>query len=453
MNILLIFQIIFLCSMSEILFLIDSIKLMYVVALITTLISASIQLFGRFKTRLLFIWEGAFLYIIGFEGLLHHNEILMKYGSSAIDASRYLVVTFFISIIGYLLGYTSYKKNNSSKKVLNESSCLVHYQHSAIMVLFLLTSYLIFIFLNYRSAISALYGGRSSVTRYSGELYFLIGAINSALTMTLPAVLAFSFKYVFKTKKYIFHSILFSIPIFAILFLIGTRFIFLFSFVGFAIVLLGEVRIRFKHIIVLLIIGFLLIYIGNIMRASRTVGFANYMENNNSFSKKNFLELLYTREGITVAVSMLIDYFRYNPYMHGASMAFVFIFWIPRSLWPNKPTMLGYWLIREMQLGGYGPGHSISFGFAGDAYADFGFIGGIIFSLVFGYLIQRLERQNNKVLVNEYDMLYIAMTYPFVFFAMRSLQTALISFIGMIVYLRIFKKTLKIQIIETKNCE
>lgn len=451
MYLLVIFQIVLLGSISAILFGLDSVQSIYLVAVGTTLVIISIQLLGNMKTYLLFVWEVAFLYIIAIEGLLHYDEILLKSGSSAIPAARYLVLTFFLTIIAYLISFIFDNGNKYCYRPIdiNVNVSKVHYKSTVFTVLFLIGVYFLFLFFNYENFIAALFFGRGSKERFSGNLGFLFNAINSTLSMVLPAILGYFFKNACQVKRYVLYSVLICLPIFIMLAILGNRIILLFSIGSLVILLLNGTRIKAKQIIALVLVGLLIMFTADVMTQSRTVGLANYIISNNSTITEDLLRLFYTREDVTNATSMLINYFDYNPHKYGAQTAFIFIFWIPRFVWPDKPTMLGYWLIREFQSG-FSAGHSTSFGFAGDAYADFGIIGGIIFSFFFGYVIYLLDKRRKKALVNNYNVLFYAITYPFVFMAMRSLQTSFYNLFGMVIVILLFKITLKNYSVEEK---
>jgi hypothetical protein len=128
--------------------------------------------------------------------------------------------------------------------------------------------------------------------------------------------------------------------------------------------------------------------------------------------------------------------------MYGLASSYIFIFWIPRAIWPDKPTMLGYWLIREYGSG-FSDSHSASFGFTGDLYADFGNFS-LLICFFIGIVIGLLQKQVNKNLQsNSYSNTLFVMLYPATFFYVRSPQTSLISYIGVAVIYLIIKLIIK----------
>lgn len=123
---------------------------------------------------------------------------------------------------------------------------------------------------------------------------------------------------------------------------------------------------------------------------------------------------------------------------------FILYWWVPRSVWPSKPTMAGYWFPREMTtMRGYGSGHSFSGGFAFPALLDFGLVGGTFFSVIYGVLIAWFEavverrRSSTDPISIVYSLLYFTCI-----FMIRSLHTSLIfvmvAYIGIILPIQVF---------------
>ena len=100
------------------------------------------------------------------------------------------------------------------------------------------------------------------------------------------------------------------------------------------------------------------------------------------------VELLYTRK-VLQSQTMLIDYFKYITPLWFANI-FIF-FLIPRTLWATKPSMLGYWLIREARPGGFGSTHNKVLVLQVMRYEILDFLR-IIFSILIGVLILNYKR-------------------------------------------------------------
>ena len=150
-----------------------------------------------------------------------------------------------------------------------------------------------------------------------------------------------------------------------------------------------------------------------------------------------------SNEGVVDMTALLIKHFNTNPHLYGESSSFLLYFWIPRSFWPNKPTMLGNWFIREYRSG-FSEGHSASFGFTGDLYADFGYFS-LFFIFILGILLKRAENFKDKAInSNNFNIILGAMLYPFVFFFVRSPVTSIITFLSIILYYKLFKNILNL---------
>ena len=132
--------------------------------------------------------------------------------------------------------------------------------------------------------------------------------------------------------------------------------------------------------------------------------------------------------------AIMFEYFESNNHLYGKSISFVIYFWVPRSIWPNKPTMLGYWLIREYSNEDYGDFLSASFGFTGEIFADFGFVGALILCLFLGIGLKRLETYNLHYRNStQFNSVLVAMFYPYVFFAVRDPITSSTMFLMIII--------------------
>src|SRR5690606_3053973 len=143
----------------------------------------------------------------------------------------------------------------------------------------------------------------------------------------------------------------------------------------------------------------------------------------------------------------MFTHFEAHPHTYGSSIAFLTYFWIPRAIWPDKPTMLGHWLIREYRSG-FGSGHSSSFGFTGELFADFGY-----YSLFFVFLlviILNWANQFNTFYLSQprsYTKILVVMIFSYVFFFVRSPITATMTFLVLLVVQYLIRKMLFITIV------
>lgn len=108
--------------------------------------------------------------------------------------------------------------------------------------------------------------------------------------------------------------------------------------------------------------------------------------------------------------------------------AFLLYWWIPRKIWPTKPTMDGYWLAHEVMADGdAGAGYSVAGGFTLPALLDFGRYGSVAFCILYGVLIFILDRFVAAHSDATDPASVASALLPFaVFFGMRSPQTSAI---------------------------
>src|SRR5258708_26995664 len=80
----------------------------------------------------------------------------------------------------------------------------------------------------------------------------------------------------------------------------------------------------------------------------------------------------------------------------------------------------------------FSQGHSIGLTFSGDAYADFGFVGGVFTCAAIGLIMGLVERKMLRVTVRPGSPLLVALAplYGAAVFAIRSLDTAFIVTTG-----------------------
>ncbi|GAB6278097.1 MAG: hypothetical protein STSR0006_00920 [Lentimicrobium sp.] len=396
--------------------------------------------YNKKKSITLFqFWQISFIYIILSEALLStYSDIYF------LKAIRYLILSNNILILGYLL----FERINSNKKTINvnnytKQKIYIETKNKFVPIFFV---FIVLAYTSYqlpRSLITFLYGRSTAYDLDSGTESIIISSILGSIPLILPSIIVYYYKELNNTKT-IFKPLILSIPIFIVLFVSGTRFPLLFSIVGFFIIAFsdkfnGRIKLNFK----LISIGVLLLISTEVMTIVRVGGFESetieVIKNNETrFSK--IIASNMSPEGVIDMTSLMMKHFETNPHMYGKSSSFVLYFWIPRSVWPAKPTMLGHWLIRQYR-GGFSNVHSASFGFTGDLFADFGYFS-LLFVFLLGFLLKKIDLFFSNMLskTGSYSKVLAAMLFPYVFFFVRSPITSTITFLGILFIYLLFKR-------------
>ena len=379
---------------------------------------------------LLTVWIVAFIFIILSE------MILYCYNDSYTWVDKFVLLANDAVLIGYYLS-TPPKFKGQIKSIRPQRK-----KTSFVIVLFLVYA----IYLIYLVPItiqSFMLGGRN-IDSSSENVFFSMFLSGHHV---LPLVFAYYFIRIKGKSKTI--AFLVSLPLFIIDFFSGTRFQFLFSIIPFFLVsgILSFDRINFKRIISVAIVVFFIGFSANWMLQTRTSGIDGGTELKKEEIKHPHNDYLSVRiskqgssEGVIEMMNVLHNHMKTHEPTKGLSTGFIFYFWVPRTLWPDKPTMLGHWLPRKYM--NVNEGHSISTGFAGEPYADFSYFA-FIFYLIMGILLKRgnaLFLKYDYGRADTYTSLYVSLLIPYVFFIVRSPVTGTYYLFMQLLLLYVFNK-------------
>lgn len=394
-----------------------------------------IDLYFDRKIKLIHIWNIGFIYMILSEGFINEGHVN---NMNSLLALKLLLYANNTVILGYLVRNHKYIERNK------QDAFYLKKKKFGEIFLWLMLLFFCISQTNYVLKIYTI--GRLQVYETLDSSFYR--SIVFSLGFVLPAIMAFYYKQV--KKKSLIIPFIYSTPIFILFFFSGTRFYLLFSVLGFLLTISSSIffYINFKKILVLSSIVIILVQISNFIKNSR-------FENNNLLKNENinlsesipkYLSKNYfSNEGSIEMVSLLIPYFENHEHLYGKSSSFLFYFWIPRSIWPEKPKMLGYWFIRNFKSN-IPDSHSVSFGFVGDLYADFGYFSMFGFFLIGGGLkkVETLKRLLLKE--GSFNSIIGIMLYPVIFFFVRDPITSLMNFIGILFFFKIAKLVLIKQI-------
>ena len=368
------------------------------------------------------IWIMAYIFIVWAE---------MRISST----SAYIIpyIRFTLSNCFVLFGYHSCqgRRNSSQSKIYYISK--TNWTFTFSLVIF----YVLYILLSANSALVNIQSGRQ-LSDAKGSTTFS-GVWLSALGTILPALIAYYLKYL-KGKKNIV-SFIVCLPIFIIVLLQSTRFRFLFTVLPYLIVvdLFSLGKSNLKKNFILLFCAILMIGVSTFVKENRNVAFLeiekkSLFENAQTNDADPFTLKLaknMSSEGVVYMSYVADDYFSTHSLHWGKELSFIMYFWVPRAIWPNKPTQLDYWLIREYSSETVAGSYSSASGFIGEARADFGW-GCLMFAFLIGMLFRRIDGYKAMICnecKNSFNIVLVAILVPWVFFFVRSPLTSTMSLI------------------------
>ena len=260
----------------------------------------------------------------------------------------------------------------------------------------------------------------------------IIFGIGTSIGVILPALIIYYARFSKKFSPNI--AILLSIPVTLVIYMTGIRFLLLMSAAGAFILYVPVVKNRNVPFIKFALLGSILYISASTMAVFRDGGLGN--------ASWSVVEEYYEAnvgmhvEGVVTTLAKMVDYFRHHDYLFGRSSATLLVFWIPREFWPNKPTFIDHWFIREYEGdAGFDKGFSTGSTFASDAFADFGFIGGVVYcGIFFGILLALLDWLCVRILTRQGHpaTVIIAPLFGGALFAVRSFNTTAIQMSGVV---------------------
>jgi oligosaccharide repeat unit polymerase len=361
--------------------------------------------------KLSMFFELGFLYLMSTEGITHASKIIFEtsYDYYA-EGSRYINLSFAtIMIFSLLRSFNLYERKFTVPKVIRMKNINLFY----IILIFIIVVFLSFMA---RKAIKVGSMGRlqgnAESTTYNDvpvrSIYDLFMSLYTSIGFFLPTFLLF-LKYYHNNKitNYLPYIL---IPIILLMeILIGTRTYVLYTLVG--ILMIQQSRIVKVNWTKALFVGIIMIFISSLMTNYRSIGFSNVQVS--TVSKRVNKDISGPSDAVLWQCRIVEYYNNNHDFEHGDNVLTALSFWVPRSIWLNKPTMIDYWFIRTYLTDiTFSNAHSIVTGFSGIFYSDFGFWGGILCCVFIGLFIGQLEFFVYKSIINNKD--------PYVIFASLS---------------------------------
>jgi oligosaccharide repeat unit polymerase len=393
---------------SILIFLTDSFESLNMVVdiVLVTLLILKIYFYRKIKVDFFYIVYIGFLFLIYFD----INNPPLKFDKDVeLEACKIIASCFFILLSTLLI-----QKPIKKKGGLNNTEIV---KVTTRQKLFLISIYILYMFVMTQTAIVGFYYGRNSgmLASWIGPFYKYFVAIS----YVLPGL----FAYLFVKKNITFTLLLIlTLPIFGIQILNGTRFVFLFSFFIFACFIFDINNLNKKNILILFV---LFIGASSLITTIRSGGVVN-----ESPTDKKLIDNILHSEGLVYYFSGLVKYYEHNEHSYlPIQSSFVTYFYIPRSLWPEKPKLIGKWILHSGVFSeSFSDKHSGSVTIVGPFYADFGYFCFLII-FILGRGLSKVE-QLYFAYISRKDLTTIiaASTAPTLFFSLRSFNTSFITF-------------------------
>lgn len=375
---------------------------------------------------LIFIFLISFLYMIPVEGILNYSTLYNDWGKNTVDFS------FFLLICSAFLVFIGFNFVKIKPYVLNLKEIIFNPKKLKSLI-FIIVCYNIFYFIfHLEMIVNNLTLGR--------------GAVETTFNIQLTAIALIFLTIIAITVKNKFKVILIILPTLLVLIGTGTR-----LFLVYAILMLMTkdiISLPFKKSIKVLLISIPILLFMNFIKSNRSSGLLN----TNDFKEEKIIYETFTQkvasygstEGLLRNIAMITDYTNNHDYTYGKSIGFLSYWWVPRSIWDDKPVMLDYWLIREYR-NDFSGGYSTASSYYGEIYMDFGPFISMVICLFLGILLGKLQNWINVNLNNNFETLIIgSFLYAWIFFGTRSIMTATFMLMWVILFSKIiyfiFKK-------------
>jgi hypothetical protein len=115
---------------------------------------------------------------------------------------------------------------------------------------------------------------------------------------------------------------------------------------------------------------------------------------------------------------------------YGVQLLGVFLFFVPRALWPEKPIGTGHQLAENANYSF----SNISATWYAEGWANFGFTGALLFSIFIGFLMAKLDKSVWSGKAGDFMKIFYMFLLGYIFFLLRGdLLSAFAYIIGTLV--------------------
>ncbi len=371
--------------------------------------------------RLAFMWCAGYLFILAHEGLRDAEMISRMWGAGAFDtASRCIVASHLAVLLGHDLLFHEHAVRPSTtpwRLSMNSATALA---------LLLWSASALYLF---PTVVTSFSGGRveSSLPSTSATGVIIDGLV-VASRVVAPIVATWIARRRHGAARYGLLAI--TATSLALELTLAVRFVLLFVAMGCVIAWLAPYRLSRRTIGLLAAAGLALAMASAITKESRTYGLST--TDLDKVAGEASIEYFVMSEASVNAMAQAVVYTERRGFTDGRTTASLFLFWVPRALWRDKPTMIGHWLPRE--FGRVDAGFSSAPTFTGGTFVDVGLWGSVVLWFLAGLFFGLVERWSARVLAADEDarVLLVAPLFGAAFFAVRSPETAGIALAGVL---------------------
>lgn len=377
------------------------------------------------------IWILGFIFII-----LSEMLILLSDMEGQLNDYRYTFFYLLMANNSVLLGYFCF----CSKKIQERKNIRVLTKSNTFIFL-IIVCLLFYLYSSLTVVIKNLMSGRQVGDVLGASS--LLGIMSTAMGLILPSLIAYYFRYVKRGSLWV--SFLLVLPIFVVQLVLATRFHLLFSVIPYLIItgFIDLAKHSFKKNVIMLLVLLTLGGVSSFLKNYRYKALLDISieaedEGQNDENVTIRLAREMSPEGVVAMTQLANEYFDTHPLLYGKEISFILYFWVPRSIWPTKPTPIDHWLIRKYER--VPEGHSTASGFTGELRADFGIVS-LFFVFFIGLLLKRGDVYIEDAFSSQYgsyEIVLAAILFPYVFFCIRSPLTATQSLIFELVIYKVF---------------
>lgn len=307
-----------------------------------------------------------FMFFFVFAPVQQYNENIIFNNLPAITNEEILVINMLtiVFLIGYMCIYHLYK--NKMKEITINIKKIIR-PHTEIILLII--SYAILFYFISEVGFYDLLSRQTSAISIPDQTIRLI--IDNFVRM-IPVPIAFYLMYF--THRRIRPKLYSLIPVLILIFPLGGSARFMIGFVYLMLFAPILFKKEFRHALIpLMIVGMLVIFPS-----------VDFFRNNSISQIGEFswsLKLFETMDFDAYFMSVqTLKYVTQEGFLYGQQLLGAIFTFIPRNVWEAKPVITGFVLVEALN----GEFWNVSTGIIGEAYIDFGFLGVLLYGLIFG---------------------------------------------------------------------